>query len=140
MLLHGTTKAILRCFPVANIAAHVSSQRSSDNSIPTSYRTRFHTPLSYRSTDDRPAHGMGIKLYTGFTERSILITCSFSNAGVPSPSPYIRRIETTKGLDEAWRLHQSNVLDVESYGKVVVPQVSFNTYVDMSRREEETFK
>jgi hypothetical protein len=84
--------------------------------------------------------GMGIKLYTGFTERSILITCSFSNAGVPSPSPYIRRIETTKGLDEAWRLHQSNVLDMESYGKVLVPQVFFNTYVDMSRREEETFK
>ena len=84
--------------------------------------------------------GMGIKLYTGFTEGSILITCSFSNAGVPSPSPYIRRIETTKGLDEAWRLHQSNVLDVESYGKVAVPQVSFNTYVDMSRQEEETFK
>lgn len=84
--------------------------------------------------------GMGIKLYTGFTERSILITCTFSNAGVPSPSPYIRRIETTKGLDEAWQLHQANVSEVERKGKVVLPQVSFNSYVDMSRREEETFK
>jgi len=28
--------------------------------------------------------GMGIKLYTGFTEGSILITCTFSNTGVPS--------------------------------------------------------
>ena len=84
--------------------------------------------------------GMGIKLYTGFTEGSILITCTFSNAGVPRPNPYIRRIETTKGLDEAWRLHQSNVGEVERNGKFVLPLVSFNSYVDMSRREEETFK
>lgn len=83
--------------------------------------------------------GMGIKLYTGFTEGSILITCSFSNTGVTSPSPYIRRIETTKGLDEAWQLHQSNIRDVESNGKVVLPQVSFNSYVDMSHREETAF-
>ena len=84
--------------------------------------------------------GMGIKMYTGFTEGSILITCTFSNIGVPSPSPYIRRIETTKGLDEAWRLHQSNVREVEMNGKVALPQVSFNSYVDMSRREEHTFQ
>ena len=84
--------------------------------------------------------GMGIKLYTGFTEGSILITCAFSNTGVPSPNPYIRRIETTKGLDEAWRLHQSNVRGVEVNGKVVLPQVSFNSYVDMSHREEASFK
>lgn len=84
--------------------------------------------------------GMGIKLYTGFTEGSILITCTFSNAGVHSPNPYIRRIETTKQLDEAWRLHQSNVREVERNGKFVLPLVLFNSYVDMSRREEETFK
>lgn len=84
--------------------------------------------------------GMGIKLYTGFTEGSILITCTFSNMGAPSPSPYIRRIETTKGLNEAWQIHQSNVREVEGNGKVVLPQVTFNSYVDMSRREEATFR
>ena len=84
--------------------------------------------------------GMGIKLYSGFTEGSILVTCTFSNAGVSNPSPYIRRIETTKGLEEAWRLHQSNVREVEGNGKIVLPQVSFNTYVDMSHREEAAFR
>jgi hypothetical protein len=83
--------------------------------------------------------GMGIKLYTEFTDRSILITCTFTNAAVPNPSLHIRRIATTKGIDEAWRLHQSNLRDIESTGRVVVPQVSFNSYVDMSRREESTF-
>ena len=82
--------------------------------------------------------GMGIKLYTDFTDRSILISCTFSNTAVPNPSPHIRRIATTKGIDEAWRLHQSNVRDIESGGRVVVPQISFNSYVDMSHREEYT--
>jgi hypothetical protein len=83
--------------------------------------------------------GMGIKLYTDFTDRSILITCTFTNAAVPNLSPHIRRIATTKGIDEAWRLHQSNVRDIESGGRLVVPQLSFNSYVGMSHREESTF-
>ena len=96
--------------------------------------------LLYHTDPPTIALPMGIKLYTGFTEGSILITCTFSNSGLPSPNPYIRRIETTKRLDEAWRIHQSNVREVEGNGKFVLPQVSFNSYVDMSRQEEETFK
>lgn len=84
--------------------------------------------------------GMGIKLYTDFADRSIQITCTFSSPAVPRPSPLIRRIATTKGLDEAWRLHQSQIRDLESNGKIVVPQPSFSSYVDMSHREEETFQ
>ena len=84
--------------------------------------------------------GMGIKLYTGFTEQSILIKCTFDNAAVPNPNPYIRRNATTKGLDEAWHLHQYQVRDLESNGKVTLQHLSFNSYVDMSRREEGTFK
>jgi hypothetical protein len=84
--------------------------------------------------------GLGIKLYTDFSDRSILISCTFPSPAVPRPSPLIRRIATTKGLDEAWRVHQSQIRDLEGNGKVVLSQISFNSYVDMSRREEETFQ
>jgi len=84
--------------------------------------------------------GMGIKLYTNFADKSIQITCTFSSPAVPRPSSLIRRIATTKGLDEAWRLHQSQIREWEGNSQVVLPQTSFSSYVDMSRREEETFQ
>ncbi len=84
--------------------------------------------------------GLGIKLYTDFSDRSIQISYTFSSAAISRPSPLIRRVATTKGLDEAWRLHRSQIRDLESNGKVVVPQTSFNSYVDMSHREEETYQ
>lgn len=84
--------------------------------------------------------GLGIKLYTDFSDRSIQISYTFPSPAVSRPSLLIHRIAATKGLDEAWRLHQSQIHDLEGNGKVVLPQTSFNSYVDMSRREEETFQ
>ena len=84
--------------------------------------------------------GLGIKLYTDFADRSMLISYTFPSPAVSQQSPLIRRISTTKGLDEAWRLHQNQVRDLEGIGRMVHPQTSFNSYVDMSRREEETFQ
>ncbi len=84
--------------------------------------------------------GLGIKLYTEFADRSMLVSYTFQSPAVSHPSPFIRRIATTKGLDEAWRLHQNQVRDLEGMGKMVNPQTSFNSYVDMSRREEGTLQ
>ncbi len=44
-----------------------------------------------------------------------------------------------QGIQEAWQGHQVQVRKLEGNGKVVHPQTSFNSYVDMSHREEETF-
>lgn len=84
--------------------------------------------------------GLGTKLYTDFVDRSMLITYTFHSPAVSQPSLRIHRIATTKGLDEAWRLHQSQVRDLEGIGRMVHPQTSFNSYVDMSRREEGIFQ
>ena len=84
--------------------------------------------------------GLGTKLYTDFADRSMLITYTFQSPAVSQPSPFIRRIATTKGLDGAWRLHQAQIRDLEGMGRMVHSQTSFNSYVDMSRREEGTFQ
>ena len=84
--------------------------------------------------------GLGTKLYTDFVDRSMLISYTFQSPAVSQPSPFIRRIATSKGLDEAWRLHQTQIHNLEGMGRMVHPQVSFNSYVDMSRREEGTFQ
>jgi hypothetical protein len=81
--------------------------------------------------------GMGTKIYTDFTDRTILISCTFSSYAVPRPGSSIAKIITSKGIDEAWRLHQQRVLELQSEGKAVVAHTSFDDYVDMSRREED---
>jgi hypothetical protein len=41
------------------------------------------------------------------------------------------------GIDEVWRLHKQRVLELEGNGKAAVPHSSFQSYVSMSRREED---
>lgn len=82
--------------------------------------------------------GMGVKIYSDFSDRTILVSCTFSNQIIPKPDSLVIRISTSKGPAETWGIHTDQVRGMERSGKVAVPQVSFNSYVDISRREEDT--
>jgi hypothetical protein len=81
--------------------------------------------------------GMGTKIYTDFTDRTILISCTFPSYAVPRPGSSIAKIITSKGIDEAWHLHKQRVVEFQGEGKTAVVHSSFDDYVDMSRREED---
>ena len=81
--------------------------------------------------------GMGVKPSTGFADPTILITCTFSSHALPRPGSQIMKIVTSEGIHEAWRLHRDRVWELERGGKSPIPQVSFESYVALSRIEED---
>ena len=81
--------------------------------------------------------GMGVKIYTDFMDQTILISCTFSSYAVPRPGSLITKLTSPDGIDDVWRLHKQHVLELEGNGKVAVPHSSFQSYVNMSRREED---
>jgi hypothetical protein len=81
--------------------------------------------------------GMGVKIYTDFMDQTLLISCTFSSYAVPRPGSLITKQMSPDGIDEVWRLHRQRVLELEGNGKAAVPHSSFQSYVSMSRREED---
>jgi hypothetical protein len=82
--------------------------------------------------------GMGVKLYSSFTDGSLLISSTFAPAAVPGPGSPIAKITGLAGTQDTWRLHQDRLRQLEEGGKIVQAQTSFDTYIAMSRQEEDT--
>jgi len=80
--------------------------------------------------------GLGVKLYTGFTDGTVLISANFASCLQPAGDSVIKHASRLP-LDETWTLHQRRVEDITGHGKQVVQALDFDRYVEMSRREEE---
>ncbi len=81
--------------------------------------------------------GLGVKLYTAFTDGTLLVSASFDSYLVPAGNSIIKHASKLP-LDEAWALHQQRVEEMEDQGKQVLQALDFNRYVEMSRHEEGT--
>ncbi len=81
--------------------------------------------------------GMGVKIYTAFSDNSLLISTTFSNEAIPLSHTLIIRVFTSGNLHEAWELHRSHVSKLEAGGRTANATISFSSYVDYSRREED---
>ena len=81
--------------------------------------------------------GMGVKLYTGFADQTILISYTFSSHALPRPGSQIIKVMTSGGLNEAWRLHRDRIRELETGGKSPITRVSFESYIALSRKEED---
>ena len=79
--------------------------------------------------------GLGVKLYTGFTDGTVLISANFDSCLQPAGDTVIKHASALP-LDEIWRLHQRRVEDVKGRGKQIVQALDFDRYVEMSRRED----
>ena len=81
--------------------------------------------------------GLGVKLYTAFTNNTQLISSTFQSQAVPGPTSSITRIHPFPSLELAWTGHKERVREWLGQSRVPHPGVSFETYVAMSRREED---
>jgi hypothetical protein len=81
--------------------------------------------------------GMGVKLYTGFGDGSLLITSTFPSQAIPGPKSPIVRLPPSPSIEEAWRSHCAAVSAFEADGKAVQQDLSFMAYVSASHREED---
>jgi hypothetical protein len=81
--------------------------------------------------------GMGVKLYTGFLDDTILISSTFQSHAVPAPTSAITKSQPFPTVELAWSGHKDRLRELERQGRVVRPNLSFEHYVAMSHREED---
>jgi hypothetical protein len=79
---------------------------------------------------------LGIKLYTAFTDRTLLISANFPSCAGSRPGSGVLKYSSKATIGEAWTAHQQRVRELEAQGKRIHPSVGFNEYVELSRLEE----
>jgi hypothetical protein len=61
--------------------------------------------------------GMGVKLYTGFGDGTLLISSTFPSQAIPGPKSPIVKPPPSPSIEEAWRSHSAAVSHLEAEGK-----------------------
>ena len=80
--------------------------------------------------------GMGIKIYTRFSDGSMLISYSFRSRHIPGSDPMIIRNAPGSTAEEVWLSHRQRVSELEAAGKTVRDASTFADYIEMSRCDE----
>jgi hypothetical protein len=84
--------------------------------------------------------GMGIKFYSNFSDRSLLISSTLPShaafQGHDVSNLQIVRTPACRTPQEAWTAHQVRISEMEAQGKKMDIVSSFADYVEMSKREE----
>jgi hypothetical protein len=81
--------------------------------------------------------GMGVKIYTRFSDQYILISSTFRSHLVPGPKSRIVRNLPSPTPEEGWTSHRKRVLEIEALGKAVANSSSFADYLELSKQEED---
>jgi hypothetical protein len=84
--------------------------------------------------------GMGIKFYSTFSDRSLLITSTISShaafQGHDVPNLQIFRTPPCKTPQDAWMAHRARISEMEAQGRKTDVVSSFADYVAISQQEE----
>jgi hypothetical protein len=81
--------------------------------------------------------GMGVKLYTGFSDGTLLISSTFQSQALPHQTSPIIKPPPSPRVEQAWSSHSEAVSALEAQGKEVQMDLSFQAYVSLSQREED---
>jgi hypothetical protein len=81
--------------------------------------------------------GLGVKIYTAFTDNTLLISSTFQSRALPAPTSPIGKPPPSATVELAWSDHTARVREMERTGKIVRSSTAFEDYVAMSRREED---
>jgi hypothetical protein len=82
---------------------------------------------------------LGVKMYTGFTDRTLLISANFQSGAPSNEAVGVLRNSSKVAVADAWRTHQQQVLALEAQGKQAHRRIAFDYYVEISRQEEMAF-
>jgi len=80
--------------------------------------------------------GLGIKLYTRFTDQTLLVSTNFPSCLVSQSGSNVVKCSSTSNIAGAWAEHQQQVRELEAGGKTVRRSVGFRDYVEASQQEE----
>lgn|SRR5687768_4373909 len=79
--------------------------------------------------------GLGVKLYTGFNDRFILISANFPSHAIPDNNPLVQKHGDKVTLEEVWQLHQRRARDNVTLGRTI-QDATYDAFVQMSATEE----
>jgi len=81
--------------------------------------------------------GKGVKFYTAFTDKTLLISSAFRSYAVPLPTSQIIRSALSPSVEAAWPAHREHARQLEGQARLIHPTVSFDEFLELSRREED---
>jgi hypothetical protein len=81
--------------------------------------------------------GMGVKMYSSFTDGALLITSTFQSYAVPRPGSTIIKPAPSTSIDEAWTAHCEVLKSLDSARGGVHRISTFEDYATLSRKEED---
>lgn len=79
--------------------------------------------------------GMGLKLYTGFTDRFVLVSANFRSYAIPESDPLLQKHGDDVSVEEAWDLHRRRAEDNVGLGRTF-REASYEHFAEMSEIEE----
>ncbi len=81
--------------------------------------------------------GKGVKLYTHFTDSSILISSTFYSYAVPRPGSKIMKPLAPAPVEALWPAHLEYARQLEAQGRPILPTRTFHEFVELSKSEED---
>jgi hypothetical protein len=79
---------------------------------------------------------LGVKLYTGFADRTLVISTSFPSCVVPRDGSAVIKHSARRPLHEAWAEHQRRVGETQTERREVARANGFEHYREFSRQED----
>ncbi len=81
--------------------------------------------------------GKGLKLYTCFTDQTLLISSTFQSLAIPRPASGIIRLFPSASIESAWPAHCQSVQRLEAQARQVRPTTTYAEFQELSEREED---
>ncbi len=107
----------------------------------------FKRPLSLGSANvlmstENPAAialcmGMGTKIYSAFSDGTVVISSDFASSAVPRVGSKLVRLPAQPTLNETWAVHKSEVYNRQSEVSLLREAMIFEDYVTISALEED---
>ena len=78
--------------------------------------------------------GLGAKFYSAFQDGTLLVSKAYADADIPA-GPMIRKYARKASISDTWIEHQERISALESEGKRVDCQTSFQVWAEISEKE-----
>jgi hypothetical protein len=79
---------------------------------------------------------LGIKLYTRFTDHTLLISTNFHSCPISQQGSDVIKHSSKRTIGDMWTHHQLQIRELVAGGKAVRSSVGFDDYVEASHEEE----
>jgi hypothetical protein len=79
---------------------------------------------------------LGVKLYTGLTDRTLVISTSFASCALPRDGGSVIKNSAKRTLLETWGQHQQRIRETQAEGKQVSRSDGLQQYLEFSHQED----